>query len=48
MANKKKGQTVKTPSYCAWWKHLRKEGKRFFWKSQRSADKRECRKNNPG
>jgi len=43
MANKKKGQSAKAPSFCSWWKHLRPEGKRGFWKGQRRADKKEIK-----
>ncbi|MGB5981143.1 MAG: hypothetical protein WBG46_03265 [Nonlabens sp.] len=37
MANKKKGQLTKTKS---WDKHLRKFGRRLFWKSERPAEKK--------
>ena len=37
MATKKKGLTVTSKE---WAKHLRKWGKRTFWKKQRAADKR--------
>jgi hypothetical protein len=36
MANVKNGQSVNAPQ---WWKHLRRYGKRQFWKRQRKADK---------
>ncbi len=36
MANKKKGQLTQTKS---WDKHLRKIGKRIFWKTERPAEK---------
>ena len=39
MATVKKGQTVPAGE---WWKHLRKFGRRFFWKRQRAAFKREA------
>jgi hypothetical protein len=39
LANVKKGQSV-PPSTVAWWKHMRKYGKRAFWKKQRRADNR--------
>jgi hypothetical protein len=38
MADVKKGQPA--PSTVAWLKHMRKYGKRAFWKKQRRADKR--------
>lgn len=44
MANAKKGQSVKAPPFCAYNKHFRPEGKRMFWKKQRSADRQECLK----
>ena len=31
---------VPVPSFCAWNKHLRKYGKRLFWKAHRKASKR--------
>ncbi|MEM6516612.1 MAG: hypothetical protein AAF688_10555 [Bacteroidota bacterium] len=37
MANKKKGQLTQTKS---WDKHLRKIGKRMFWKTERPAEKK--------
>ena len=37
MANKKNGQLTKTKS---WDKHLRKIGKRIFWKTERPAEKK--------
>lgn len=37
MANIKKGQTV---AATEWWKHLRPENKRRFWKKQRKDNKR--------
>jgi hypothetical protein len=42
MANVKKGQTVRATE---WWKHLRPENKRRFWKKQRKADKRNLKLN---
>lgn len=39
MANVKQGNLSKPPQ---WWKHLR-DWKRVFWKSERSAQKREIR-----
>ena len=36
MSYKRKGQLT---SYSEWHKHLRKIGKRFFWKSERYAEK---------
>jgi hypothetical protein len=44
MANIKKGTLTKTPPFCGWWKHLRKYGKRLYWKGERKAAKLE-RKN---
>jgi hypothetical protein len=40
MGSKKQGQLTKPPQ---WWKHL-KEFKRLFWKGERSAEKKEIRK----
>ena len=37
MSNKRKGQLT---SYSEWHKHLRKIGKRFFWKGERKAEKK--------
>ncbi len=37
MSNKKKGQLT---ADSEWRKHLRKFGKRFFWKSERLAEKK--------
>ena len=37
MANKKKGQLTQTRS---WDKHLRKIGKKIFWKAERPAEKK--------
>ena len=37
MSNKKKGQLTTSPE---WAKHLRKIGKRFFWKGERLAEKK--------
>lgn len=37
MANKKNGQLTQTKS---WDKHLRKIGKRIFWKTERPAEKK--------
>lgn len=37
MANVKKGNLTKSPQ---WWKHLR-DWKRVFWKSERSAQKKD-------
>ena len=37
MSNKKKGQLTTDPE---WRKHLRKIGKRFFWKGERLAEKK--------
>jgi hypothetical protein len=37
MSNKRKGQLT---SDSEWRKHLRKVGKRFFWKGERSAEKK--------
>tara|TARA_R110002073_G_C9183064_1_gene556574 strand:- start:43 stop:210 length:168 start_codon:yes stop_codon:yes gene_type:complete len=37
MANKKSGQLTQTKS---WDKHLRKIGKRIFWKTERPAEKK--------
>ena len=39
MANVKKGNLTKPPQ---WWKHL-KEFKRFFWKAERKAQKRDIK-----
>jgi hypothetical protein len=44
MASIKKGQITRAPSYCGWWKHLRREGKRVFWKQERQAQKAEAKK----
>jgi hypothetical protein len=41
MANVKQGNLTRSPSWAAHWKHLRPEWKRVFWKSERSAWKRE-------
>lgn len=37
MATKKKGQLT---TYSEWHKHLKKIGKRFFWKKERLAEKK--------
>ena len=37
MSNKRKGQLTTDPE---WRKHLRKIGKRFFWKGERLAEKK--------
>jgi hypothetical protein len=37
MSNKRKGQLTVSSE---WAKHLRKIGKRFFWKGERSAEKK--------
>jgi hypothetical protein len=37
MATVKKGTLTPVPSYCGWWKHLRPDGKRFYWKRERKA-----------
>ncbi|MFI1770148.1 hypothetical protein [Thalassobellus citreus] len=42
MANKKKGQLTQTKS---WDKHLRKIGKRIFWKTERPAEKKMIEQN---
>ncbi|WP_298321424.1 hypothetical protein, partial [uncultured Aquimarina sp.] len=42
MANKKKGQLTQTKS---WNKHLRKIGKRIFWKTERPAEKKMIEQN---
>ena len=39
MANVKKGNLTRSPQ---WWKHLR-DWKRVFWKSERSAYKKEVK-----
>jgi len=39
MANKKQGNLTPSPQ---WWKHLR-DWKRIFWKSERSAQKKDIR-----
>lgn len=39
MANVKKGNMTKPPQ---WWKHL-KEWKRFFWKKERKAQKKQIK-----
>jgi len=39
MVNVKKGNLTKAPQ---WWKHL-KEFKRFFWKSERKAQKKDIK-----
>jgi preprotein translocase subunit SecE len=41
MATKKKGQLT---AVTEWAKHLRKEYKRIFWKSERQAEKSEINK----
>jgi len=41
MATKKKGQLT---TVTEWAKHLRKDYKRIFWKSERQAEKSEIRK----
>ena len=41
MSTKKKGILT---SDVEWRKHLRKVGKRFFWKAERKAGKKEIRK----
>ncbi len=41
MAHKRKGQFTATGE---WAKHLRKFGKRFFWKAERKAEKVEVKK----
>lgn len=41
MANVKKGQLVRPPQ---WWKHLRKDWRRIFWKKNRQAEKKQVRK----
>lgn len=41
MATVKNGTLTKTPPYCGWWKHLRKYGKRVFWKAERKAAKQQ-------
>jgi len=42
MANNRKGQLT---SWCDWNKHLRKIGKRFFWKGERLAEKKMIEQN---
>jgi len=42
MSHKRKGQLTTSPE---WAKHLRKIGKRFFWKGERIAEKRMIEKN---
>jgi hypothetical protein len=39
MASVKQGQITKPPSLSAWWKHMRRRGKRQFWKRERKAGK---------
>jgi len=41
MATKKKGQLTASGE---WAKHLRKIGKRFFWKAERKEEKKEIEK----
>lgn len=41
MSYKRKGQLTK---YSEWHKHLRKFGKKFFWKGERAAEKTLVRK----
>ena len=41
MSHKKKGQLT-TDGY--WAKHLKKFGKRFFWKKERAAEKKHLKK----
>lgn len=43
MATVKKGILTRTPSYTAWWRHLRRYGKRVFWKGERKAAKQEIK-----
>jgi len=40
MANVKRGNTVAPKGASGWWRHLRRVGKRMFWKQHRAADKR--------
>lgn len=35
-----KAMLTRVPSFCGWNKHLRRYGKRLFWKSERKAAKR--------
>ena len=44
MATVKKGTLTATPPICAFWKHLRRYGKRVFWKAERKAAKQEARR----
>lgn len=37
MAGIKKGTITTPPSYCGWWKHMRHNGKRLYWKAERKA-----------
>ena len=39
MATVKKGTLTGVPSMCGWWKHLRRYGKRLYWKRERKAAK---------
>lgn len=39
MAHIRKGILTAPQSYSGWWKHLRKFGKRLFWKAERKAAK---------
>jgi hypothetical protein len=40
MANVKKGLLVPQKGASDWWKHLRRVGKRLFWKSHRQAERK--------
>lgn len=40
MANVKKGQVRPVSGASSWWKHLRRIGKRLFWKRHREAEKK--------
>lgn len=40
MATVKKGTLTPPPASAGWWKHLRRDGKRWFWRRERKAAKR--------
>jgi len=40
MAHKQQGNLTRAPQ---WWKHLRAEWKKVFWKSERAAQKKDLK-----
>jgi hypothetical protein len=40
----KHGIRTPKPAGCSWWKHMRKYGKRLFWKRNRKNDKQEVKR----